>query len=622
MRCSEHPERRWNAPCGGKSRLPPVARDPGRPKRDCISKQKQKTAPLGPVSALKLTPETRIAGVLAPLFALRSSHDLGVGDVGCLRELVDWAADTGFRLVQLLPINETGADNSPYMAVSSAAIEPSTLEMTPEQVPGLTREALEKTLKGVNIEQLRTGPAAYSMVKPLKLRLLELAFDDFAITDLSRNTRRARAFRAWVAEQAAWIEGYGMFRVLMDENSVNERWDLWPEDRRTYAAAQGWLARQRGAERKRLDRRMRFYKWVQWVAFNQWEEAKVHAEERGVWLMGDVPFGVSYYSSDVFSEPDLFDLTWSGGAPPEPAFQNEPFVAKWGQNWGVPLYRWDRHRETGFRWWRQRVHLTREIFHLFRIDHVLGFYRIFGFPWRPQENGEYLPLTPDEARARTAGRLPRFFPHDDASDENRELNRREGEEYLRALLLETGEYRLIGEDLGTVPPYVRPSLTSLGIAGFKIPIWEPKWDGWLIDGADYQRLSLATYATHDHEPLRSWWERRYRIVVAEGPGKAEAWDQMVKLTAFAHMHMPKPEPWSDLLHRTLLTGLFRANSWIAVCMITDFFGSDQRFNVPGAVAESNWSERLPYTIERWRQEPELQELAAAVKGILRETERV
>lgn len=571
---------------------------------------------------LSLTPDSRIAGILAPLFALRSTHDLGVGDVGCLRELVEWAAETGFRMVQLLPINETGADHSPYMAVSSAAIEPSTLEMTPERVPGLTREALEEMLAKVNLAQLRTGPAAYVLVKPLKLQLLGLAFDNFSRTELARNTRKARAFRAWVAEQAEWIEGYGLFRVLMDENSVNERWDLWPEEQRTLAVAREWLARQPGVARKRLERRMRFYKWVQWVAFAQWEEAKVHAEERGVALMGDVPFGVSYYSSDVFAEPDLFDLKWSGGAPPEPAFRDNPFVAKWGQNWGVPLYRWDRHRETGFRWWRQRVSLTRKIFHLFRIDHVLGFYRIFGFPWRPQENADYLALTEKEAAARTGGRLPRFFAHDDTTEGNREMNRRDGEEYLRALLEETGEFGLIGEDLGTVPPYVRPSLTSLGIAGFKIPIWEPKWDGWLIDGGDYQRLSLATYATHDHEPLRGWWERLYRATQeGEAGGKAEAWDQMVKLTAFAHMHMPAPEPWSERLHRTLLRGLFRSNAWIAVCMITDYFGSDQRFNVPGAVAASNWSERLPYAVEMWREMPELREMGEAVRGILRETGR-
>jgi 4-alpha-glucanotransferase len=573
------------------------------------------------VSLLSITPDHRIAGILAPLFALRSSNDMGVGDVGSLRELVDWAADAGFHLVQLLPINETGGDNSPYMAVSSAAIEPSTLEMTPERVPGLTPEALEEVLAKVNLKQLRTGPVAYSVVKPLKLELLDRAFENFSKTDLSRNTREARAFRAWIAGEAAWIDGYAFFRVLMDENSGNERWDLWPDEQRTIQAARRWLDQQSAQARKRLERRMRFYKWVQWVAFRQWEEAKLHAEERGVSLMGDVPFGVSYYSSDVFAEPDLFDLTWSGGAPPEPAFRDNLFVAKWGQNWGVPLYQWERHRETDFRWWRQRVHLTRKMFHLFRIDHVLGFYRIFGFPWRPQENAEYVALTDEEARARTGGHLPQFFPRDDSTDANREANRRDGEEFLRALLRETGEFRLIGEDLGTVPPYVRPSLTSMGIAGFKIPIWEKKWDGWLIDGADYQRLSLATYATHDHEPLRGWWERHRLAALEPGPGKAEAWDQMVKLTAFAHMHLREPEPWSDTLHRTLLRALFRSNAWIAVCMITDFFGSDQRFNVPGAVAESNWSERLPYPVERWREEPELRELAGAIKAILRETGR-
>ena len=571
--------------------------------------------------ALTLTPDNRIAGVLAPLFALRSKHDLGVGDVGCLRELVDWAAETGFRLVQLLPINETGSDNSPYMAVSSAAIEPATLEITPERVPGLTPEAIDEVLAKVNLAELRKGPVAYSLVKPLKLELLNRAYDSFSKTDLSRNTRRARAFRTWVARQAEWIEGYGLFRVLMDENGRNELWDQWPEQQRTHAAARTWLVRQPGAARKRIEKRMRFYKWVQWVAFTQWEEAKVYAHERGVWLMGDVPFGVSYYSSDVFSEPDLFDLQWSGGAPPEPAFRDDPFVARWGQNWGVPMYRWNRLRETDFRWWRQRVRLTREIFHLFRIDHVLGFYRMYGFPWRPPENAEYLSLSQEQARARTSGKLPRFFAHDDSNEKNRELNRRDGEEFLKALLQETGQYRLIGEDLGMVPPYVRPSLASLGIAGFKIPIWEPKWDGWLTDGADYQRLSVATYATHDHEPLRGWWDRRRLAARSPGPEKAAAWDQLVKLTAFAHMHMREPEPWSETLHRTLLQALFRSNSWIAVCMITDFFGSDQRFNVPGAVAASNWSERLPHEVGQWSRKPELRELGDAVRAILRETGR-
>jgi 4-alpha-glucanotransferase len=569
-----------------------------------------------------INPDVRIAGVLAPLFALRSKRDLGVGDVGCLRELVDWAAATGFKLVQLLPINETGAGHSPYMAISSAAIEPSTLEIAPERVPGLAPGAVEQALAGVDLNRLNKGPVAYPLVKSLKLGLLAGAFDEFSRTDLSRNTRPARAFRAWAAAHDEWLEGYALFRVLIDENGVNEQWDLWPAGQRTLASARAWLDGLPVLERKRIRRRVRFYKWVQWVAYRQWKEARRYAEDRGVCLMGDVPVGVSYYSSDVFAHPDLFELEWSGGAPPEPAFRDDPFVARWGQNWGVPLYRWARHRETGFAWWRSRVKATREIFHLFRIDHVLGFYRMYAFPWRPERNGEFVNLTDAEARERTGGRLPRFFDHDDSNEKDSQLNRRDGEERLRALLAETGQFMMIGEDLGTVPPYVRPSLASLGIAGFKIPIWERKWDGWLIDGADYQRLSLATYATHDHEPLRAWWERLHRAAVdGKPPEKADAWDKIVKITAFAHMHMRQPDPWSDSLHMTLLSALFRSNSWIAVCMITDYFGSPQRFNVPGAIAESNWSERLPVEVSKWNKRPEFRALGEKVHAILKETGR-
>ena len=129
-----------------------------------------------------------------------------------LREMVDWAAETGFSLLQLLPINETGADNSPYMAISSVAIEPATLELTPERVPGLGQEMLDKALSKVDMRRLREGSVAYPVVKPLKLQLLECAFEQFSITDLARNTRRARDFRHWSAEQAEWLDGYSLFR--------------------------------------------------------------------------------------------------------------------------------------------------------------------------------------------------------------------------------------------------------------------------------------------------------------------------------------------------------------------------------------------------------------------------
>lgn len=572
---------------------------------------------------MTLTPEKRIAGVLAPLFAIRTESDLGIGDTDCLKQLADWAAEIGFHLVQLLPINETGADNSPYMAVSSVAIDPTTIFLSPESIPDLSRETIDETLKTVDLQQLRSGPVAYPLVKSLKLALLDRAFANFSQNELAKDGSRAGEFRAWVEQQSAWIDGYALFRVLMDENRVNERWDLWPEEQRNFASASRWLAAQPARKRQEIERRMQFFQYVQWIAFAQWHETKRYCESKGVALMGDVPFGISYYSADVFSRPDLFDLEWSGGAPPEPAFQSDPFIAKWGQNWGVPLYRWDRMRAENFAWWRQRVRLTREMFHLFRIDHVLGFYRIYGFPWRPQRNEEFLALSPAEARAKTGGELPHFFGQDDESPQNRERNRRAGEEFLRVLLEETGKYRLIGEDLGTVPPYVRPNLASLHIAGFKIPIWETKDDGWLIDGGEYQRLSVVTYATHDHEPLRSMWERCLRALKAQpGSGGHGAWDQMRKLAGFAHIELRESKPWSDELHESLLRALFRSNSWIAICMITDLFATEQRFNVPGAIAESNWSQRLPHTVNAWRTEPEIKAKMQRVRAILRQTGRL
>jgi 4-alpha-glucanotransferase len=344
--------------------------------------------------------------------------------------------------------------------------------------------------------------------------------------------------------------------------------------------------------------------------------------------MGDVPFGVSYYSADVWAEPEIFNHEWSGGAPPEPLFTADAFTQKWGQNWGIPLYRWPEIRESGFTWWRQRVRLVRDVFHLFRIDHVLGFYRIYGFPWRPQRNAEFLALTPEEAQERTGGELPRFHEHDDETPQNKAANRAQGEEFLRVLLEETGAHRLIGEDLGVVPDYVRPSLASLGIPGFKIPIWETEENGTLTPGAEYPRESLATYATHDHQPLRAMWEQWMQVIeqALEKPEELaeprdRAWREVRQLAAWAGFEVPRITPFSDEVHEQLLGALFHANSWIAILMITDLFATSQRFNVPGAVSESNWSQRLATTVQEWRRDEALARKLARIGQLLQEAGR-
>src|SRR5438067_4809886 len=147
---------------------------------------------------MHLTPEKRIAGLLAPLFAIRSENDLGIGDTESLRQFIDWAASYGFGLVQLLPINETGADNSPYMAVSSIALDPTTIFISPESIGDLSQSDYDEIVSKADVAKLRAGAVNYRLVKPLKRALLSRAFENFSQKALRQNTSRAKKFRAFV----------------------------------------------------------------------------------------------------------------------------------------------------------------------------------------------------------------------------------------------------------------------------------------------------------------------------------------------------------------------------------------------------------------------------------------
>jgi 4-alpha-glucanotransferase len=540
---------------------------------------------------MNLSPEQKIAGVLTPLFAIRTETDLGIGDLAGLRQFIDWAAGIGFKLVQLLPINETGGDNSPYNAISAMAIEPTTLHLAPGSPEDLTQEDFDSVLASANLKKLRSGSVHYPQVRKLKRALLEKAFARF-----EAGRSNDAAFAGFVEKERPWLEDYVFFRALMEENGGSEAWDYWPEEHRSVSGARAWLTAQEPGAQERFARHEQFFRYVQWIAYAQWMAAKAYCDERGVALMGDIPFGVSYYSADVFSRPDQFALDWSGGAPPEPYFKDDEFTQKWGQNWGIPLYRWDRMRADNFGWWRQRVRGVRRIFHVFRIDHVLGFYRIYAFPWRPQRNAEFLPLSWEEMLPRTGGQFPHFAPRDDESHEHAAANMGEGKEYLRMALEAAESTRLVGEDLGTVPNYVRPSLQSLGIAGFKIPQWENYPDGRVIPGNEYQRVSVATYATHDHKPIRAMWDEAFEH---ESTTREQARTDLTKIAAFAGL--PEPTEATDFdrdFYPAVMAALFRSEAWMAIVMITDLLARKDRFNVPGTASESNWSRRLHLSVAR------------------------
>ena len=236
----------------------------------------------------------------------------------------------------------------------------------------------------------------YERFRKLKRELLERAFDNFH-TQPNRKSSVEHS-RQFCERNQAGSKSYSFFRVLMEINGESETWDEWKPEHRDPKTAQSWLARtvNRDANTNFL-RREKFFCYVQWIADEQWRELSKFAEERGVSLSWATFHLASVITARMFSpSATIFHLDWSGGAPPEPYFKDDAVHDQSGDKTGASRFiDWPAMRRADFAWWRQRVRGVKRIFHIFRIDHVLGFYRIYAFPWRPARNTEFLPLTRD-----------------------------------------------------------------------------------------------------------------------------------------------------------------------------------------------------------------------------------
>ena len=562
--------------------------------------------------------------MLVPVNSLRRDGDLGIGDTAALRELVDWAAECRLGFLQLLPISETGSDHSPYNAISSIALEPALIDLT--ALPELDEDDLAAAREKLGESVLSEDLIQYEPVKAMKRELLEVAFDRFWAE--GRDTDRGAAFDAFREAEAGWLDDYSQFRWLMDVEGGAETWDLWSINYNRPEKAREWIAAKRKQRSKQLDKEQSYHAWVQWIAFSQWRDLRQYAEDQDVLLMGDVPIGISYYSADVFFEPKWFDLKWSGGAPPERVFKDDAFAIKWGQNWGIPLYRWDVLEEHDFSWWKRRIDKLTDVFHIFRIDHILGFYRIYGFPWRPQRNAEFLPLSEDEARARTGGPLPGFMPRPDDTPKNKAANLADGDKYLKAVQEAAGDNAVVGEDLGAVPDYVRPHLKKVGIAGFKICHWEVEEDKKGVEHPypleKYDECSFTTYATHDHPSMAAMWDefRENLSSADEGERVGAAWNLRI-LSEIAGIPVKKGEfpPYDRKIQWKQLEALLNAGSRYAAFMITDLYGMTERFNIPGTVGGSNWRVRMPFTVADMSRKKKLTRESARLAKVIEKTGR-
>ncbi len=545
---------------------------------------------------------------------MRRRGDLGIGDTAALREWIDWAAKTGVTFIQLLPINENGIDESPYSAISSSALDPIYLTLDRAEIPWLGDADFTRAADKIGVAR-QAARVDYPAVRRVKRNLLELAWAEFS----SAAQELHDEFERFKSAEEDWLTDYCLFRYLMELHGESLTWDKWPITTNTPDKAREHIRHLRSRDAEGVDYRLGFFAFVQWLCFRQWRALRKYADEHGVKLMGDVPIGISWHSCDVFFNRDDFHLEWCGGSPPEGMSQSDPFFQQWGQNWGIPLYRWDHMQANGFAWWKNRIRRLTEIFRIFRLDHILGFYRIYAFPWRPERNHEFIGLSHHDAAEKNHGMLPRWFLRPDDTVENKAANRDDGDVRLRAILDAANGAEIIAEDLGWVPDYVRPHLHDLGITGFRIPHWDCNEFGHPTPGNSFPENSFATYSTHDHDPVNGIWRGCHHALRRhhEHPDENSGWqahgahNTLRILSEFASIpippHGPFP-PYTEGIRLRLIKALLDSNSRYASLMITELFAIDERINTPGSTHSHNWSFRLPWTLEQIRADQRLNEI--------------
>jgi 4-alpha-glucanotransferase len=488
----------------------------------------------------------RQAGVLIPLFSIRSAAGWGVGEIPDLAPFGRWASSAGFSLVQVLPVNEVSrGQNSPYAALTAFAIDPvyAAVEALEDfdAAGGIgALSAAEQRL----VAEVRDAPTVrWDDARFLKRRALELAFESFHAREWQRRSDRARNLARFAEANAGWLEDYALFIALHDDLFGGESWLVWPTALRDRDP--GVLADHRG----RLSKRVLFHAWTQWVLDRQWQDARRQCRAIGVDLCGDLPFMVATDSADVWARRSDFRLDARVGVPPD------AFSAT-GQDWGLPVYRWDRMRLEDFPWLRERARRMSELYGAYRVDHVVGLYRTYFFP--------------------NDGSPPSFFPS------TVEAQLANGEAVLGIF---SERARVIAEDLGTVPDFVRTSLSRLELPGYRVQRWEKNWETGgdrFRDPADWPVHSVATTGTHDTDTLADWFDG------LEAPERAQ-------FLAMRGMDAPRARGvtrFDDQVRDASLELIYGAGSELVLLPFQDLFGDRERVNVPGTVNEVNWTWRM------------------------------
>ncbi|HPM22568.1 MAG TPA: 4-alpha-glucanotransferase [Phycisphaerae bacterium] len=485
-----------------------------------------------------LTLSDRAAGVLLHPTSLPGRH--GCGDLGpAAYEFVDFLAAAGVRWWQMLPVGPPGLANSPYAALSAFAGNAMLISLERLVTDGLLDAADSVPARGLPPDRV-----AYSVVTRYKHARLRKAFDRF----VQRGGLKRRAFTQFCAAQSAWLDDHALYTALRQAHG-NAAWPEWPRDVRLRERAA--LRQARDTLRAAID----CERFVQFEFDRQWSALKKYANTHGVGLIGDIPIFVAHDSSDVWSQRALFDLDAAGrprtisGVPPD-------YFSRTGQLWRHPHYAWRRHQATGFAWWIARFRRMQALFDAVRIDHFLGFNRVWAVPGRAQtaRRGKWV---------KTPGR-----------------------ELFTALRRALGRLEIIAEDLGLVTPEAAALRDRCGFPGMRLlhfgfgPGNGPRY----IQPHTFPRNCVVYPGTHDNETTVGWFAHLRQAAHKRRPaGTLSDYDRVLRYlgTDGRAIH------W-DMIRLALSSP---ANTAIIPAQDLLGLGNEARMNTP-ATTTGNWQWRL------------------------------
>ena len=554
------------------------------------------------------------AGTAIPVFALRSADDFGVGEFYDLKKMVDWAASTGQSILQLLPINDTTMlhtweDSYPYNPNSTFALHPQFLHLPAVGVKE------DEEYKALQAELNALDQIDYERVNSTKLELLRKAY-----TKTFKRLSAKKEYQQFVEKNNHWLLPYAAFCVLRDQNGTPDftQWKGYAKYNKKKVAA--------FCEEYKAD--IDFWCFVQYHLDLQLSEVCAYAHSKGVVFKGDLPIGISRTSVDAWLYPELFHMDSQAGAPPD-AFSAD------GQNWGFPTYNWEKMAEDGYAWWKSRLAKMSEYFDAFRIDHILGFFRIWEIPlWTKSGlNGYFSPSLPYPAHELQSMGLdvdnfdlflqdPRQEGHyhlkigakqthsyhvldayrkaayDRTYDEffyrrNNEFWKEKAMQKLPALLDSTGMLAC-GEDLGMIPATVPQVMSDLRILSLEIQRMPKSVEETFAHPGNYPYLSVCTTSTHDMNPIRAWWEEDREVT-------NQFWQMLLGNHGEAPYYC---EPW---ICRQILDQHVWSPAMLTILPLQDWLSMDpqlrredpntERINVP-ANSRHYWRYRMHLTLEQ------------------------